>query len=86
MSNSSIWPIDRTLSGATTSDQSEPGIEGNESSSIIGASPSDCLMLYPGHSLGWVGSYSSAEIQSVNSTVSIVLAANISDKIKQDFF
>ena len=26
---SSIWPIDRTLSGATTPDQSEPGNSGN---------------------------------------------------------
>ena len=27
---SSIWPTDRTLSGATTPDQSEPGSDGNE--------------------------------------------------------
>ena len=27
---SSIWPIDRTLSGATTSGQSEPGSDDNE--------------------------------------------------------
>ena len=26
---SSIWPIDRTLSGATIPGQSEPGINGN---------------------------------------------------------
>ena len=38
--------------------KSEPGSDGNEgvlcipqSSSIPGASPSDCLVLYPGHSL-----------------------------------
>ena len=30
MSNSSIWPIDRTLSGATTPGQSGPGSDDNE--------------------------------------------------------
>ena len=47
------------LSGATTPDQSGPGSNGNEgvfripqSSSITGDSQSDCLVLYPGHSLG----------------------------------
>ena len=30
MSNSSIWPIDKTLSGATTPGQSGPGSKGNE--------------------------------------------------------
>ena len=55
---SSIWPIDRTLSGATTSGQSGPGRDDKElfhipqSSSITGASQSDCLVLYPGHLLG----------------------------------
>ena len=41
---SSIWPIDRTLSGATTPGQSGPGSDGNEgvlripqNSSITGA-------------------------------------------------
>ena len=70
---SSIWPIDRTLSGATTLGQSEPGRNGNDgvlripqSPSITGASSSDCLVSYPGHSL--VGSYLSAEKQSVYST------------------
>ena len=70
MSNSSISPIDRTLSGATTLGQSEPGNDGNEevlhipqSSSITGASPLDCLVPYPGYWLG--GSYSSADMQSV---------------------
>ena len=33
--------------------------------SITGASPSDCLVSYPGHLLG--ESYSSAEMQSMNS-------------------
>ena len=56
MLDSSIWPIDRTLSGATTSDQSEPESNGNEEvlcvpQSITVASPSDCLVTYPGHSL-----------------------------------
>ena len=63
MSNSSISPIDRTLSGASFSDQSGPGSDGNEgvfripqSPSITGASPSDCLVSYPGDSSG-VGPY-----------------------------
>ena len=56
---SSILPIDRALSGATTLSQSGTGSDGNEgvlcipqSSSIIGTSPSDCLVSYPGHLLG----------------------------------
>ena len=66
MSNNSIWPIDRTLSGATTPGQRGPGSNGNEGllhipqSSKIGVSPSDCLVSYSGHSL--------AEMQSVYST------------------
>ena len=54
MSNSSICPIDRTLSGATTPGQSGPGSDGNEGvlhipqSSKTGASLPDGLMLYPG--------------------------------------
>ena len=47
--------------GATTPGQSGPGNDGNEeilcipqSSSITKASPSDCLMPYPGHTLGRV--------------------------------
>ena len=58
MSNSSIWPIDQTLSGATTSGQSGLGSNGNDgvlhipqSSNISGASTADCLVLYPRHSL-----------------------------------
>ena len=57
----SIKPIDRALSGATTPGQSGPGSDGNEgvlrilqSSSTVGTSPSDCLVSYPGHSLGGV--------------------------------
>ena len=71
---SSIRPIDRTLSGATTPDQSRPGIDGHETvlripqiSSITRASLSDCLVSYPGRSL--VRSYPSAEIQSVYSAI-----------------
>ena len=66
MSNSSIWPIDRTLSGATTPGQGGPGSNGNDgvlcipqSSSVTRASLSDYLMSYPRHS---------AEMQSVFST------------------
>ena len=50
---SSIWPINRTLSGATTPGQSGPDSDGNEgglripqNSSITEASPSDCLVSY----------------------------------------
>ena len=56
---SSIWPIDRTLSGAATSGQSGPGSDGNEemlripqSFCITGASPPDCLVSCLEHSLG----------------------------------
>ena len=55
---SSIWPIDRSLSIATTKQPKWPGSNGNEgvlrisqSSSITGTSPSDFLVSYPGHSL-----------------------------------
>ena len=74
MSNSSIWPIESTLSGATTPGQSGLGSNGNEgvlcipqSLSITGASPSDCLVSYPGHFLEWV-SYLSVKMQLVYST------------------
>ena len=50
---SSIWPIDRILSDATTLGQSGRGIDGNEgvfcipqSFSITGTSPLDCLVSY----------------------------------------
>ena len=55
---SSIWPIDRTQSDATTPGQSEPESDYNnellripQSSSITGTSSSDCLVPYPGDSL-----------------------------------
>ena len=70
MSDSSIWPIDRILSCAIIQGQSGPGSDGNEmvlhipqSSSINGASPSDCLVSYPENS--WGVSYPSAEMQWV---------------------
>ena len=56
---SSIWSLDRTLLGDITPGQSGPRSNGNEevlsilqSSSITGSLPSDCLVSYPGHSLG----------------------------------
>ena len=56
--NSSIWPIDRTLSGATTASQSRPGSNGNEgvlcfpqSSSITETLPSHCFVSYSRRSL-----------------------------------
>ena len=59
MQFSSIEAIDRAQSGATIPGKSRPGGNGNEevlripqSSSIAGTSPSDCLVSYPGHSLG----------------------------------
>ena len=75
LSNSSVRPIDRILSVATTSGQSGPGSYGYEEalripqrSSNTGTSPSDCLVSYTGHSFGRC--YSSAEVQSVYFTVS----------------
>ena len=70
MWNSSIWPI----SSATTPGQRGPGSNADEGLLYIleisktGASPSDCLMSYPEHSLLGGGSYSSAEMQSAYST------------------
>ena len=64
------------------SSQSGPGNNGNEgvlcipqSSSITGASSSDCLVSYIGHSLG--ESYLSVEIQSVYSTASANWATHL---------
>ena len=61
MSNSSIWTINKTLSGATTPDQGGSGNDGNkgvlripQSYSIIEASPSDWIVSYLGHLLGEV--------------------------------
>ena len=72
MSNSSISPIDRTLSGATSLSLSELGSDGNKGvlrifqiSSNTEASASDCLESYLGHSVG--KSYPSTVMQSVYS-------------------
>ena len=61
MSNCSTWPIDRTLSGTTSPGQSRTGSNGNEgvlcnpqSSSITGASKSECFFSYSGKML-WGG-------------------------------
>ena len=71
---SSIWPIDRILSGATPPGSSGPRSNSNigvlripQSSSITEASPSHCLVSYPGHSLG--KSYSFAKMELVYSAV-----------------
>ena len=45
-----------------------------QNSGIMRASPSDCLVLYPGHSLG--ESYPSAEMQSVYPTAPADWATN----------
>ena len=62
-----------TLSVVITPGQSGPWSSGNkrvlhilQSFSIAGASPSDCLVSYPGHLL--CESYHFAEIQSIYST------------------
>ena len=72
MPNSFIWLINWTLSCATILSKNRPGSDVDkgvlhipQSSSIIGASPSDCLVSYLGHSLG--KSYPSAEMPSVYS-------------------
>ena len=73
--------------GATTPGQSGPGSNGNEvvlripqSSTVTGASPSDCLVSYLGHSLE--ESYPSAEKHSVYSTAPVDWATrNSTDKI-----
>ena len=57
MSSSSMWPIDRTLSGTSTPSQSGPGSNGNEliprvsQSTNTVPSPSDGSVSYRGHSL-----------------------------------
>ena len=65
---SSIWTIDRTQSSATIPGQRGPGSDGNkgvpcilQSFSITETSLSDCLVSYPGHSVG--ESYPSAGMQ-----------------------
>ena len=68
MSISSVWLIDKTLSGTATpsqngfvSDGSEEVLRITQCSCITGTSPSDCLVLYPGqavsvfYSPSWLG-------------------------------
>ena len=71
---SSVWLIDRTLSGATTPGQSGLGSDSNEevlcipqSSSMTRTPPSDCLVSYRTFFGGGGESYSSAEKQSMYS-------------------
>ena len=66
---SSILPIDRTLSSATTAGHSGPGSDGNEEAlrihQVTGASLSN-FVLYPRHLFREF--YSSADMQSAYST------------------
>ena len=61
MSDSFIWPIDRTLSNATTQGQSRAESNGNEwvlhipQSSKAGTSPSVDLVSNSGHLFEWGG-------------------------------
>ena len=78
MSNSSIWPIDWTLSDATTPGQSGHESDGNKGVLCIFpnscnsvALPSDCLMSYPWHSLLGGVSYIFVEMQLVYGNVSV---------------
>ena len=69
--NNLIWSIVGTLIGTTTLGHSGLGSNGNEGvlhiskSSRPGASPSDGLMLYPGHLLGVVLPFCSLYIQQL---------------------
>ena len=71
MSNSSIWPIDKTLSGATTPSQCGPGSNDNEGLICIPQN-SVLLALHPKivscymQDTCWVGE--TAEMQSIYST------------------
>ena len=69
----SIWPIGGTLTSSINLGQNGPGSNGNEGifnislSSRTGASPSDGLVLYPGHLLeGGVLLLSSISLASDN--------------------
>ena len=83
---SSIWPIDMTLSGVTTTGWSGPGSDGNkgvlripQSSNTTQISPSDCLVSNPGDSL--VESWPSVEKQSVYSVAPADWATGLSLKV-----
>ena len=74
MKFSSIWPVDRTISGATTPGQSGPGnnsIEGVicilQSSSSSKFTQLDCLLSYPGHLLG--GGLISSKLNAIDALV-----------------
>ena len=76
-----IWPIDRTLSGASTLGPSGTDSNGNEEvlhipqcSVITGATPLDCLVSYPGHAFR-EETYPSVEMQSY-STITTDWARN----------
>ena len=82
MPNSSIWPIDMTLSFATTPSQCEPGSEGYEkvpripqSSGITGVSSLGVIS----RTLVGGRSYPSAEMQSVYCTTPTDWAKNYCD-------
>ena len=79
------------LSYTTTPGQSGHGSDGNEgvlripqSPSITGASPSDRLVSYPGHSFG--ESYPSADKQSVDSTAPADWAKKVNWYVKDTAF
>ena len=81
MSNSFIWPIDGTLSGASTPGLSEYGSIGKEGVYHIspifwtGPSSSNGLVSYLGYMLAaGLGSYSSAEMQLLYSIASAARA------------
>ena len=65
LNNTSVWPIHRRFSVATSPGKNRQRSNGNEGvlhipqNSRDGTSQSDSLMIYKGHSLGW-GSYLSA--------------------------
>ena len=67
------WP-ENAASWSVSHPSGQADTQGNDqadfvSPSITGTSQSDCLVSYPGHSLGWGGgSYPSAEVQLVSST------------------
>ena len=77
---SSVWPIDRILSGATTPGQWGPRSDGNEGLLHIlqsfrdEVSPPDGLISYPRHSLGEF--YFSGEMLSVYFSVPVDLATS----------
>ena len=74
MLNSSIWPIGRNLSRATTPGRSRPSNDADEgllripqTSNITEASSSDCFVSYPDPLLG-EGSYLSSEMYTLFSS------------------